>query len=317
MRGSVGSQMTRLLQEVYAVGESKFIDKQEARQELAIEERSATSEAIAEKTDIHSVQTASNYLERWVELGNYAKNELGIKNMEQLSSETVRSFLAEKLEVGVSYSHFSQYCAAVVKLEKALNSYAEQASKETKYSLKDFKDIREEAKAELPRFTGTRAYSDTQGMISALSGNSRLVARIQLESGARVAEASIIKADQLQGLSRDPHTGREVGSYRFIGKGGKENTAHISLATYRDLQRAIQANGGELKVDANSYRAELKTAAVQTGQLYNGSHGLRWNFAQTRMVELQAHGVGHTQSLGVVSSELGHNRIEITQHYLS
>ncbi|NVN93511.1 MAG: hypothetical protein HXX11_23340 [Desulfuromonadales bacterium] len=313
----MGSQMTRLLQEVYAVGQSKFDDKQSARAELAESKLSATSEAIAEKTDLHSVSTINNYLERWVEIGTWAKTQMGIKNMEQLTSEAVRTFLAEKFEIGVSYSHFSQYCAAITKLERALNSYASQAGKAANHALRDFKDLRTEAKAELPRFTGTRAYSDTKGLLSALSGNSRLVATIQRESGARLAEATSIRSEQLRGLSIDPHTGKAIGSYDFIGKGGKENTAHVSVATYRELERFIIANGGVLKLNVDSYRADLKAAAVKSGQVYNGSHGLRWVFAQARMAELQSNGVGHAQSLGIVSSEMGHNRIEITLRYLS
>lgn len=316
MRGSVGSQMTRLLQEVYKIRQSKFAAKQAARSELKTLGKSATSAAIAERTDLYSVKTVNNYLQRWVELGTWAKTQLGIKNMENLTSDAVRQFLAEKLELSVSYSHFSQYCSAINKLERALNSYTVNAGKDATHTLKDFADLRAEARIELPRFEGSRAYSDTQGLLRALSGNSRLVAMIQLESGTRVAEASNIKAEQLRGISVDPHTGREVASFGFVGKGGKENTAHLSVATYRELERVIQASDGDLKVNSNSYRSNIKAAAVQTGQKYSGSHGLRWNFARNRVAELQNHGVGHTQSLGIVSSEMGHNRIEITLHYL-
>ena len=65
-------------------------------------------------------------------------------------------------------------------------------------------------------------------------------------------------------------------------------------------------------------REALKTAVEATGQEYegHGAHGLRWCFAAERMDELQGHGMSRDQALAEVSSEMGHNRPEITEHYL-
>ena len=60
----------------------------------------------------------------------------------------------------------------------------------------------------------------------------------------------------------------------------------------------------------------LKIAAEAFGQRYNGSHGLRWNFARERFSELQTAGASYERCLGTVSSEMGHHRIEIPRRYL-
>jgi len=89
----------------------------------------------------------------------------------------------------------------------------------------------------------------------------------------------------------------------------------VAPQTYQKIADHIQQNGN-LKVNVDGYRQPLKTAAHASAQFYNGSHGLRWNFAQQRFAELQAAGKSYEKSLGAVSAELGHNRIEITTHYL-
>ena len=53
-----------------------------------------------------------------------------------------------------------------------------------------------------------------------------------------------------------------------------------------------------------------------TRQPYQGSHGLRWSYAQERHNEVQQHGYTYEQSLSIVSQELGHERADITEHYL-
>jgi len=65
------------------------------------------------------------------------------------------------------------------------------------------------------------------------------------------------------------------------------------------------------------YRQALKDAAQASGQQYNGSHGLRWNYAQSRMAEERAKGTYERDALSMVSRELGHFREDITLHYLT
>jgi len=319
MRGSIKGQTLHLFNTsgVNCIGQSKFSAKDSARVALAAEAIGATSAAIAEKTGIHSKKTRDNYLGKWQEIGRFAKVEFGVRDLERLTTDHVHEFLAYKIEMGVSYSHWSGYAAAVGKLENALNAYSGKHDRGNAYDLRAaIKELRPEARVELPAFHGTRNYNSPDRLTEAITNPShQLVARIQHESGLRVAGASSISASQLQGLCRDAQTGKLVGRIAYTGKGGKPGTAHVSPATYQALADHIKAHG-ELRVGADVYRESLKSAAKTTGQNYNGSHGLRWNFAQERFAELQTFGVGYEKALGVVSDQLGHNRIQITEHYL-
>lgn len=320
MRGSVRGQTLHLLNSsgIKCIGESKFSAKDSARVALAAEGRSGTSAAIAQKTGIHADSTKDNYLDKWQEFARFAREMSGEKDLEKLTGDQVREFLAYKTELGVSYSHWSGYASAIGKLENALKSYNDKFDRGNTYDFRAaINELRPEARAELPRFEGTRNYNNPTALAGAVADQThRLVATIQHQSGLRLAGASIIGADQLKGLALDQHTGKPVGLIVYIGKGGKAGTAQVSPGTYRGLEAHI-ASRGELRVSADGYRDALKSAARTTGQAYNGSHGLRWNFAKERFAELQRHGVGYEQALGIVSHELGHNRIEITLHYLS
>lgn len=319
MRGSTKGQTLHLMNTsgINQIGQSKFDAKNSARITLATEGRSATSTNIAEKTGIYSIATMNNFRGKWQELLAHTKEEHGLKDLEKLTDQHVAEFLAYKIELGVSYSHWSGYASAFNKLENALNSYSDKFDRGNEYSFRSvIEELRAEAKTELPRFEGTRDYDSPGRLIAAIGNEShRLVAQIQYESGLRLAGATRISETQLRGIGLDRYTGKQVGRIDYIGKGGKPGTAQVSPATYRQLVAHIGASG-ELRVGADSYRSSLKSAAQATGQTYNGSHGLRWNFAQERFSELQSTGAGYEKCSGVVSDELGHNRIEITLHYL-
>lgn len=319
MRGSIKGQTLHLFTQsgVNCIGQSKARAKDSARIALAAEGRGGTSPAIAEITGIHSLGTRDNYLDKWQELGRFVKDEFKTRDLEAITSDMVREFLAYKIEMGVSYSHWAGYAAAVGKFENALNAYSARFDRGKDYDFRSaVNELRPEARAELPRFEGTRHYDSPTGLIVGIDKQAhQLVARIQHESGLRVAGATSITASQLRGLSRDAYTGALVGLIDYKGKGGKPGTAQVTPETYRRLIQHIGEHG-HLKVSADGYRQSLKAAANVTGQRYNGSHGLRWNFAQERFKELQGVGASYEKALGVVSHEMGHNRIEITEHYL-
>jgi hypothetical protein len=319
MRGSVKGQTLHLFTQsgINCIGQKKFEAKDSARIALAAEGRGGISTAIAEKTGIHSIATRDNYLGKWQELGRFAKEDFGVRDLEQLTTNQVLEFLAYKIEMGVSYSHFSGYVAAIGKLENALNTYSQKFERGYAYNFRSaIQVLRQEAKAELPRFEGIRSYDNPVAVIAAIANqNYQLAARIQLESGLRIAGATNIKADQLKGLAKDVHTGKLVGLIAYKGKGGKLGVAQVTPGTYQRLTDHIREHS-QFTVSKDGYRNSLKVATGKSGQSYNGSHGLRWNFAQERFKELQASGMGYEKALGSVSHEMSHNRIGITEHYL-
>jgi integrase len=121
---------------------------------------------------------------------------------------------------------------------------------------------------------------------------------------------------QGQGICTDPHTGQSKGWLEVKGKGGKVREIGVSPATYSRLEKAVAHGGGLFRTNEDNYRTKLKAAAVASGQSYEGSHGLRWSWAQDRHQELQREGFTYEQSLTIVSKEMRHERSDITCHYL-
>jgi integrase len=117
------------------------------------------------------------------------------------------------------------------------------------------------------------------------------------------------------GVRKDPHTDELKGWVAVQGKGGKEREIGVSPRTYARLVSMVGA-GERFEFDKDAYRAELKDAAAKTAQCYEGSHGLRWSWAQERHTELQRTGMTYEKSLTQVSQDMGHERADITEHYL-
>ncbi len=311
MRGSTVFQVQQVFQTVNEIGSSKHEAKAEARAEGA-----ATWHAVGKGLGVYSYSTADAYRDVWRACLDYAKETAGIKNIEKLSGEAVRAFLTSKVDQGVAHATFGQYAAACEKLEVALNRYAEKHGTGLEYAFsKEIQGARDVA-VNLERFEGSRAYANPDRLVSAVEKEQHnLAAAIQREGGCRISEANHITQGQLRGLREDRYTGELKGWVSVEGKGGKEREIGISPGTFARLEVAV-ANGQRFEFNKDIYRADLKEAAAKTGQDYEGSHGLRWSWAQERHAELQERGMTYDQSLSEVSQEMGHERGDITEHYL-
>ena len=316
LRGSVDWQVNQvfLKSDIFRPGESKHLAKEAARAGGA---RSWAD--IGGVIDIHSYATARTYKDVWHQFGHFAKDVLGVRDLEELRAEHVCSFLESCVAGGVRYSTFQKYAAALGKFERAFNLFAVNTGSGKVYDFRSkFDSVRKEAARMLVRGDKTRAYKSPDFLISALGNESHgLIASIQLEGGARIYEASLIHGDQLEGLTVDEFTGKDVGLIRLDPgdtKGGKGRTISVGSDTYLKLRGYIEKHQ-EFRVNPNHYRKDLKNTAKITRQKYTGSHGLRWNFAQERLLELQKSGFTYEQCLQQVSWDMGHERADITLHF--
>jgi len=311
MHGNVNYQVQIVFQTVNAIGSSKHEAKVEARGQGA-----TTWHQVGKEIGIHSYRTADSYRDVWRAAFAYAKEEMGVRDIEKLSGENIRGFLDVKVEEGVSHATLAQYAAALEKLEVALNRYAVQNATGREYHFSQAINEARIAGRELDRFEGSRAYLEPRELVAAVQGdNFKLAAHIQLEGGARISEANRIGSENLKGLRPDSQTGELKGWIMVQGKGGKVREVGVKPDTYARLEKVV-ANGQRFELSGDAYRRELRAAAMATGQDYQGSHGLRWSWAQERHQELQRSGKTYEQTIGQVSREMGHERADITEHYL-
>jgi integrase len=314
LRGSYTQQAWALMTRggMLQTGTSKGLEREAIKTDLASENKSATSQEIASRSVLHSPDSARQYASTWAQCGEYAKETFGVKSLEKLTGEHVAAYLDFKHELGQAKDTLDNQAAHLGKLAAALEKWNGQSYD----SIRQGVECMRPTIAEAPEKALTdRAYYDPRTVVSALpAGDIGLAGRILYESGVRISEGTKIGADQLRGLAIDKHTGKEVGRFDYVGKGGKDGIGTTTVATYRELEKAIAANGGKFEVSQAAFRDALKAAA---GSEYDGrsAHGLRYNHAQGRMTELQTHGMSRDQAKAVVSKEMNHERPEITELY--
>ena len=299
MRGSIRWQTGELAKAVFEAGISKA-------------ERVNPESAHFGK--IASYRTMETYRESvWNPFGEFVKAEHGVKDFEKITAAHVVAYMEKKAKEGVAKQTLEKICSGLGALEKALNSYGK-----TGHDFSARLDVLHHAKelGQLRDGYHDRAYNDPHRVISNLrEEDHRIGARIQTEGGARLEGVSLIKPDQLKGLSTDRFTGKTVGVIYTEEKGGKGGTVNMSPETYADLKHYIEEHG-RFSLDEREYQRDVEQAARAAGEEPEGTHGFRWNFAQERVEELQAHKLTHEEARQEVSWEMKHERGSITDHYL-
>jgi len=315
MRGGINYQVNEIFIKscIFTPGVSKHAEK-----EIARENGARTWADLGKELNIYSYNTAETYKQVWHDFATWAKENAGLRDIEKTSSEHISSYLESRIADGVKYTTFEKECAALAKFENALNAYSEKFERGNQYNFRDaIKEIKVEAREILDRSIETRAYDNPKALIDNIKDDFyKTIASIQYEGGARINEVWQIEKSDLHGLREDPLTGETRGWIEVEGKGGKEREIAVSQETYQRIAEFVERQEN-LHFDKDSYREALKEAAEISGQDYTGSHGLRWNFAQERMEELsEKTSLTYEEKLQQVSWEMGHERADITEHYL-
>lgn len=310
----VGYQINNIFKqsETFRPGESKHEDKQAAYAALAERGAKATPSNVAAETAVHSFSYARDMKDTWHQLGQFARQELGIKDMKSLDGNAVRAFFEARIADKVSYGTWAKEAAHVGKLGDALNRLGRENDIRAAIS-----ELRPFARENCERTEAVnRAFSNPAQVVDKLSGNYATAAKIQLEGGARIHEVNRLGTEALAGISRDPHTGRAVGLLRLTEtKGGKERVIQITPATYREVELAV-AKDGSFRAPYGGYRGAVARASEKAGEAHRGTHSFRYCYAQVRYGELSRAGMNHEAAIQQVSWEMGHERAEITMLYL-
>lgn len=315
LSGSMKAQAHVLMRQVaFQPGTSRSMEKQEARAALAEQGQPATSAEIAKLTCVPSDATAKTYVSTWSQLGEYAREECGVRTFAQLTAEHVEKYIENKIDQGNDRSTLEKELAAIGKLASTLEKATDGRSFDTlRQGVENMRaDVYECPENRL----ADRAYADPRSIVEKLPpGQIGLAGRLIQESGCRIAEGCRLSEAQLRGIGIDKHTGRETGRIEVIGKGGNRYTVSLSPGLYNDIQQELAANG-RIDVNQNHLRSAVRAIA---GPEYaqRGIHGLRYNYAQARLRVLQEHGMSRDVAKAVVSEEMGHHRSSITEVYLA
>jgi integrase len=276
--GSIIFQVSKIIKQHNGIGKSKL----ESRNESGL--LSENNQKISDK--FHSYKSLDNARRDLTNLGKFAKDEFGVKDMSKINIEIVKEWINSKNAV---YRTASNYLSELNKVSEHFN-----------FSKNDIKELRSELKNNLERVgklhETTRAYKNLD-KITLKNEKAQIAFLLQRDYGLRLKEAVHINLN------------RQIENENVLivqGKGGKVVEKELS----RDLVQKIQENAqnGVFELKKDIYTKELKEAIEKVGEKYNGTHGIRHSFAQRKLEE------GYSKA--EVSQEMGHNREEITNVYL-
>jgi integrase len=129
---------------------------------------------------------------------------------------------------------------------------------------------------------------------------------LQYHYGLRASEAILIQRSQLEPKTK---------ILNIQGKGGYWRKIHLSSEIYSTIESELNTNGS-YQINYMTYYDELKKAVIKRNEIWYGTHGLRYNYAQRKMQEYKAEGLSELEAREKVSYKLGHHRPEIINIYL-
>ncbi len=217
----------------------------------------------------------------------------------------------------ISYNTLQTYTAAITKLETALERYNGNT-----YDLSEkAHSVLEQARKDgLKEPEQHRAFQNPQLVIDNIKNQDyRTIAAFQLASGLRISELNHIRPDQL--FTKDNKNFVSVEQ----GKGGKDRTVEVrntqAFQAFKQLVESKQQQegkyAGKFIFSKSSYTHAVTNAAKATGEHATGSHAFRWTYAQQELLhKIVIENKTESEAKEKLSGDLGHNRPQITNHYL-
>jgi len=271
--GSTRYQVQQILKQHNGIGKSKAATRAESG--ITGENGHAVS------NQFHSYASMDSARSTLYNLGQYARQEHGIKDMSKIDAKIVTEWIKDR---DVVYGSASNDLSELRKVHEHLN-----------ISTEDIKQVREIARQECRTSSKeTRAYTKLDRV--QISERSSVVYELMKTHGLRVAEASHINISKQ--LNQNTLT--------VQGKGGKIIEKELTPTLVSKIREIAQ--NGVFHQSYDTFAKDLQNAIESAGMKYNGTHGLRHSYAQQRLEE------GAT--LAEVSAEMGHVREEITLVYL-
>ena len=270
--GSIKYQVSQILQNVNGIGTSKKDSRESGVKSLE------SGHKVSDK--IHSYKSLENMRNDLTNLANYAKAEFKIQDIREINIDIVNAWIDSK---NISYNTSSNYMSELNKVSDHFN-----------FTREEIKELRADLKNDLPKTVlETRAYKNLEKI--ELNPKHQAAFELQRDHGLRVNASTHI--DLNKQLNGNTLTYRE--------KGGKLSQKELNPT----LAQKIRENAveGKYEINKRTYSRDLQKKIEESGQKYNGTHGIRHSYAQKMM---------ETNSKAEVSQEMGHTRVEITDTYL-
>lgn len=250
---------------------------------------------------LHSYSSLDNFKSSTKMYFEHVKQEHGTLKG-NINNDTLTAYLQDRLDRGeIKESTANSYLSSLSNISIAQEKMGMTATIDAREVAGNLQD----QGYTLSREYGDRAYNEPTDLVNAMERNTDygLSTTLQYEHGLRVGDAT----------DSDKWRVTDDGKLEISGsKNGVTYQTDVMSPELRErVERAIE---NEYSVSDSHYTATLK---ANCGEEWNGTHGLRYNFAQERVEELKEQGYTYREALEQTSLEMGHSRPGITEHYLS
>ena len=252
---------------------------------------------------IFSYDTFKSYLSVGIDAARFGKENFGIKNIQNLTSEHIQSFLQDKINKNLAKSTIAGYCAALEKFGAALEKRFNQ-----KYDF-EIKNANFQGKENLQakQRSGYHPYENPKAIVNQIKNmnipeSHKAAIQLTAETGLRLHKALTTAGIKVNVIDKTMTT---------QSKGGRQKEMNVSKEIFDKIAN-LANDKGVFKLDSKSYNSilsELEKAAKATGQSYEACHGFRHSFFLQKTSELQKEGMDLKTSWTTVSkSDMDHNR---------
>lgn len=255
----------------------------------------------AKSDKLHSYSSLDNFKSQCKQYFDHVKEEHGTLKG-NINNDTLTAYLQDRLDRGeIKESTANTYLSNLSNISIAQEHLGMKSTIDAKEVAGNLQDVGHD----LGREYENRAYSNPIELVGAMERNTDygLSAALQYEHGLRADDAT----------SSDKWRVTDDNRLEISGsKGGIDyTTAPMSDEMRERVENAIENNYSV------SYSHYVDTMRSNSTDEWNGTHGLRYNYAQERVEELKDQGLSYREALEQTSLELGHSRASITEHYLA
>ena len=259
-------------------------------------------------TKAHSIKSIQNLRSVTTNYIFYLKEKHGGRVVQHINKDTAKEFLLSK---NISGGSLNTYISTMGKMVDNLNKVGIHSIER-----KDIHNIRTEFKnnnINLSKEHINRApLANTIPQIIknvASSSSFSLSSKLQAYAGMRIDDATNSTKWRLND-DNSVHLTQSKNGLNYT-------TLKLDDKLAQEVRTAISEG---YKIDKTEYSKVLKEAVEKTGQEYQGTHSMRYFYAQSRANYLkneQGYEYSHSEALAQTSLEMGHSRSEITRHYLN
>ena len=305
-RGSLNHQISERMKELNCIGESRYLAKQEAREELGYKNNRTVG--------IHSYKTYEAYQSTCKQFTLWAKEtEQGLRNIEDVKEQHIKDFVRDRYEEGYSAHTYSKDLAA---LNKVFNTHITKA--ECGVANRSYKDI-----------TNNREMKEHHNHIN--YNNYQKEITMEKATGMRRSNVEKVTPNTFNYNSEGLPTQirlcdeRKLGGSDWSEKGGRDRVVDIPEQYQVPMKEIIDYHREQGKMENTPLFEHIPSRL--------GTHRFRQEFAETTYNNyLEKHGEGTMQlrdalessnstnttyrgydvgALKYTTEQLGHNRLDV------